>query len=171
MTTGNQNHLFQFNGPHMNHGLPTRFLLLWSYPGKHQDHTLQYSQQTCHTAGRWAAGWAVLWSTPYTKSWRSGCPAGTHLCSGPDSRRFRTHPCCRRCTDSSLQTHTDKGSTQLQTHNLTSASVCWTTLQTACRFHPRLHVPRQTHCSIAAPGELWAWLSKLPFKPPMKCLI
>lgn len=37
----------------------------------------------------------------------------------------------------------------------TSVSVCWRKLQTTCRFHPRFHVSRQTHCSIAGPGELW----------------
>lgn len=40
------------------------------------------------------------------------------------------------------------------THESTWVSVCWTTLLTACRFHPRFHVSPQTHCSCAGPEEL-----------------
>lgn len=121
---------------------------------------LSYSQQTCHTAGMWAEGWAALWNKLYTESWRSGCPAGTHLCSGLVSRRSQTRPWTYINTThrphGAHSAFTDIGSKELHKHTRepTWVSVCWTTLLTTGRFHPRFRASPQTHCSCAGPEEL-----------------
>lgn len=135
--------------------------------------SLSYSQRTCHRAGMLAGGWAALWNKLYTKSWRSGCPAGTLPCSDQDSRRSQTLPwlCTQmdslKCT-STQQINQNKLCWRMQhiykytrrvsgwhtATRLTLVSVCWTTLQITCRFHPRFHVSQQTHCSVARPVEL-----------------
>lgn len=47
--------------------------------------------RTCRRAGRWAEGWAALWSTACTGIPLNGCPAWTHPCSGLGSAPSQIH--------------------------------------------------------------------------------